>query len=98
MAKKNGKRLNVAIASLLIVIIVWASSGLTSYVGNAHQTDDTAKDLVELQEDGCGPARVNGTSIAVIETKLETIEQDIGELRTEQRVDTATILKAIREN
>ncbi len=91
MAKTNGKRLNIAIASLLVVVIVWASSGLTSYVGNVHQTDDTAKDLVELKEDGCDPARVNGTSIAVIQTQLENIEKNM-------EADTKAILMVIREN
>ena len=91
MAKTNGKRLNIAIASLLVVVIAWASSGLTSYVGNAHQTDDTAADLVELKEDGCDPSGINGTSIAVIETKLDNIEKNM-------EADTKAILKAIREN
>lgn len=89
MAKQNGK--HVAIASFLVVVIAWVSSGLTSYVGNVHQTGDTAADVVELKEDGCDPARVNGTSIAVIQTQLEGLKQ-------QQHDDTETILTAIREN
>lgn len=91
MAKMNGRRLNIAIASLLIVIIAWASSGLTSYVGTVHQTGDTAADLVELKDDGCDPSRVNGTAIAVFETKLDNLKE-------QQHDDTEAILTAIREN
>lgn len=88
MAKQNGK--HVAIASFLVVVIAWVSSGLTSYVGNVHQTGDTAADVVELKEEGCDPARAHSTSIAVIETKIEALKE-------QEQSNTEAILKAIRE-
>ncbi len=98
MAKKINGRLNIAIASLIIIIVGVASSRITDYANNKHETKDTAKDVDELKVDGCDPSGENRTNIAVIDTKLQNIKTDVAELRIEQRVDTKEILKAIRDN
>ncbi len=95
---KNGTKITIAIISLVITVTV-IGVGLVAYaVTNSHQTDDTAEDLDALKIEGCNPAKDLTVSVAVIGTKVENIEQDVADLRVEQRADTQAILEAINEN
>ncbi len=95
---KNGTKTTIAIVSLVITATV-IGVGLVAYaVTNSHQTDDTAEDLDALKIEGCNPAKELAISVAVIDTKLENIKEDVAESRVEQRADTKAILEAITEN
>ncbi len=98
MAKNiNGSKTNIAIAGLVIAVITIMTSGGTTYLNNVFQADETVKHVDDLKRGGCDPAIEGRTNIAVIDVRLENIEKDISELRTEQSIDTAEILKAIKE-
>ena len=99
MAKNvNGKWRQIAMVSSTVVIISVASSAITKYANNRHQTEDTAIDVAELKEDGCDPAVESRADIKVINVKLEGLKEDVKESRIEQRADTKEILEAIRDN
>lgn len=98
MAKNtNGKRLNIALASLAVVIIGVASSGITKLASNRHQVDDTATDVVELKVDGCDPANDAQGDIKVFDVKLEGLKEDFQELRIEQRADVKEMKNDFQE-
>jgi len=95
---KSETRTNIAIISLVITALVIGVALVTYAVNNTYLTDETSHDLDILKSEGCLPAKVNTTSIAVIETKLANIERDIAELRVEQKTNTTSILKAIEKS
>lgn len=91
MAKKNGNRYNIAVASLIVIVIAMASSGITDFVRSQHETEDTAEKVVELKTEGCLPARNNEKTLIRFEGKIDAIQ-------TEQKASEERILKAIEEN
>ncbi len=98
MAKNiNSKKLNITMATLVVVLIGVGSSGITNYANNKHQVKDTVIEVEELKADGCDPAKQAHTDIQVINVKLEGLKEDIDDSRTEQRADTKEILAAIKE-
>lgn len=90
MAKQNGKRYNIALASLVVVIIAMGSSGITDFVRSQHETEDTAKAVTELKAEGCLPARDNEKAIIRVEGKVDT-------LQIQQKASEERILKAIED-
>ncbi len=92
MAKNgtNGKRLSIATAGLVIIIVGIASSGLTRFVNTQHETKDTSKAVSELKTEGCLPARDNEKAIIRVESKVDAFV-------VEQRAAKKEILEAIKE-
>ena len=82
MAKLNGKTKYIVwiVTSLITIggtwtaiVMAWgdqkAADGLLS-----KQIETTGGNVVKLEKDGCKPAQAHTTKIAVIETRLESIE------------------------
>ncbi len=92
MAKNgtNGKRLNIAMVGLVVVIVSIASSSVTRFVNNQHETKDTSKAVSELKAEGCLPARDNEKAIIRVESKVDAFV-------VEQRAAKKEILDAIKE-
>ncbi len=99
MAKNatNGKRLNIAMAGLVVLIVSVASSKITEYANNKHETKDTVKAVSDLKTEGCLPARVNEKAIIRFESKVDSLESKVDTYRIEQRADTKEILEAIKD-
>lgn len=57
----------------------------------------TTKDVAEIKTEGCTPSKENTTSVAVIKSRLTGIEKEIGDLKTEQKNNTAAIIRAIKK-
>ncbi len=89
MAKEtNGKRYYIAMVSLIVVIATIASSGITKYATNQHETEDATKEIGELKIEGCLPARDNEKSLIRFEGKIDIIS-------AEQKASEKRILEAI---
>ena len=97
MAKNNGSK-NVKVIGLILTASVILAGAVIGWSTNVHQTDDTVADVAALKIDGCAPATVNRTSIAVIDVRLERMEKDIAESRIEQKAATQQIMDTQKQN
>ncbi len=59
--------------------------------------EDNAKETVELKEDGCRPAQIHTTQIAVIQTTQQIIQADISDIKEAQTKGFAEILRRLPE-
>ncbi len=86
MAKNgtNGKRLNLAIAGLVVTVLVISASALTSYVNTRHETGDAAKAIDTLKKDGCDPAVKGREDVSVIKVQLQGIQKDLSSVQVQQ--------------
>ncbi len=88
MAKTNNTLRWVSIAIVLVGAVVGIVKAFTVYGKDiAH----TQKEVLELKLEGCAPAQVHTTQMAVFETKLQTILEDVAE----NKADTKEILKRL---
>lgn len=97
----SGSKKNITRASLAVVLVGIASSGLTNYVNTSHQTEDTVGDVVELKADGCDPSGENTIAIARMDVKVEGFQGDVVELKGQMsglQAGQSAILQAIRDS
>jgi len=91
----------LALATVLVSItLAWSDQkgaiiNLNSKV-DSH-TVAQIKERIELKTEGCGPAKNNTVSVAVIKQRLDGIEEKQEANRIQQRDDTKAIMEAIRK-
>lgn len=109
MAKEARTNGNLRIAGFILTVAVLLGTMLLAWgdqkgdfreqrvKDERHEAEDAKRDA-DLKKDGCDIAQDTVTKVAVIESELPAIKEDIRELRVEQKADTALILRAIRDN
>ena len=75
---------------LTLLTIIWG--GARGYGVLSEKQATQTKETVELKDEGCKPARKNTTDVAVIKTRLDsidasqrTMQKDIGSMETQQK-------------
>lgn len=105
MAKKgkNGWRSVLAVIGACAAVSAIAARVVTrveTQAVQAHVVEDSKKSITGLKEDGCDPANINETAIAVMDEKWQNIEEDVGDLKRDMKglhVGQTAILKAIED-
>ena len=78
MAKTNGTVRLIGLIIVILVLVVGIAGTWRVYgVGIAQN----AKEVSDLDTGGCAPAQVHTTQIAVLETKQQTILDDVAEIK-----------------
>lgn len=73
---KNNCGLKLRLIHLIIILLTLFGSGVAAWVWQRAETKAIAKDTASLSTDGCEPARLHTTQIAVIETQLKTMQTE----------------------
>jgi len=74
MAKSNGK--TTKWTSIIIGLLVIGASVVATFAVMGANIEENTDDIVVLKKEGCKPAQKHITQIAVIETKLDTIQRE----------------------
>ena len=97
MALSKSTPIKITIGLLIVVGLAIAATSAGWVNHNSHiKAIGVKADTMKVE--GCNPAKELAISVAVIDTKLENIKEDVAESRVEQRADTKAILEAINEN
>ncbi len=104
MAKQNGTKTTVAIIGLVLTAVVIGSGLVTYAVTNTHETGDVGEKLAMMKEDGCDKAIETDKKVAVLESQLQGLVEDISFVQIQQTAlsekqdrNTAEIIKAIED-
>lgn len=97
MAKeKNSKaKVQIALASFLVIAVGVISAIVTYGVTNTHQTADNAQAVESLKLDGCDVSNANELTISSVETKMDMVikKQDKQE---ERQLEQTQLLHQIK--
>ncbi len=107
MAKDKNGRIKIPTGTIVVIIVILAGLIGQWYLfgDDISENKDSIevmdehhfKELTEMDDEGCKPARANETNIAVINTKLDRVQVDVKEMRVEQTTRHTELMKAIRE-
>ena len=99
MAKTLSKSTPIKITIGLLIVVGLAIAAMSAgWVDHNSDIKAIGVKTDTIKVEGCNPAKELAISVAVIDTKLKNIKEDVAESRVEQRADTKAILEAINEN
>lgn len=91
---KNGTKWIVGVVVMLIGVFGTLAGTWALYGAGI---EDNAKEVVELEEDGCKPAQAHITQIAVMQTTQQTMQRDISDIKEQTTKGFAEILRRLPE-
>ncbi len=88
----NGK---MKLWSLVITLALIFASIVGTWAVYGKDIEDNSDDIAELKVEGCKPSGKLVTKMAVVETNIAAIQDDMKEMRQEQKVGLKQILEAV---
>ena len=80
MAKNNGRKVTIAIISLIITVVVIIAGVVYGYAKMEVEAFSHSEDIETLKDEGCLPARQGKTDIELIKKDIEHIRQGVDKL------------------
>ena len=91
----------IKITAAWVMIIITLVFSLAGGVGNWFKQEAAVAGMTtkqaEIKAEGCLPARANGNSIGKVETRLESIDERLTSITTQQTAGFEAVMKKLDE-
>ncbi len=89
---KNSK---IRLISLVVIVALLFASVVTTWAIYGENIDDNAVAVTELKKEGCKPSGENTLDVALMQKDIATIQEDVSEIKTEQKEGFKAILERL---